>query len=183
MLLKSEQKMFNTKTVRELIFKGAERDAKNSEGLKPCDMIDKIEDEQIKAELSKILGDQPCYMPCFHVKQPLKKLEKSKLTMFSYFGMMATALLLVICFVFPYSEPSYYMTPVLIMFMFSSFFFGWASIKDPGYIKKSQKLSFLRLNKYFDPSYICPTCEVLRPQESRHCYICNKCVDRFDHHC
>lgn len=64
----------------------------------------------------------------------------------------------------------------IIAFLLSCF-------KDPGYVKKSSKVSFLRLNQYFDPSYICPTCEVLKPQDSRHCYICNKCVDRFDHHC
>jgi len=58
-----------------------------------------------------------------------------------------------------------------------------STCKDPGYVKKSHKISFLKLNEYFDPSYICPTCEVLKPRESRHCYICNKCVDRFDHHC
>ena len=50
-------------------------------------------------------------------------------------------------------------------------------------MKKSSKISFLKLNEYFEPSYICPKCEILRPQESRHCFICNKCVDRFDHHC
>ena len=30
---------------------------------------------------------------------------------------------------------------------------------------------------------LCPECEVIRTNRSRHCSICNKCVERFDHHC
>ena len=35
----------------------------------------------------------------------------------------------------------------------------------------------------YEPSALCPDCKVLRTPRSRHCYQCNKCVDRFDHHC
>lgn len=58
-----------------------------------------------------------------------------------------------------------------------------SSYKDPGHVKKSDKISFLKLNKYFDPSFLCSSCEILKPEDSRHCYICKKCVSRFDHHC
>lgn len=37
--------------------------------------------------------------------------------------------------------------------------------------------------KSFDPVLLCPDCEVIRTDRSRHCSICNKCVERFDHHC
>lgn len=30
---------------------------------------------------------------------------------------------------------------------------------------------------------LCPDCEVIRTKRSRHCNICNRCVERFDHHC
>lgn len=30
---------------------------------------------------------------------------------------------------------------------------------------------------------ICPECEVVMGSRTRHCAICNKCVERYDHHC
>ena len=35
----------------------------------------------------------------------------------------------------------------------------------------------------FDCGMICPECQVLRTKRSRHCNLCNRCIDRFDHHC
>ena len=37
--------------------------------------------------------------------------------------------------------------------------------------------------KIFDPVLLCPDCEVVRTDRSRHCSICNVCIERFDHHC
>lgn len=41
----------------------------------------------------------------------------------------------------------------------------------------------MEVMKIFDPVLLCADCEVVRTDRSRHCSICNKCVERFDHHC
>ena len=56
-----------------------------------------------------------------------------------------------------------------------------ASVKDPGYLKPAHK--FLDLLKEVHPCEMCPDCQVLRSSRSRHCAICNRCCERFDHHC
>lgn len=86
MICNNPEHIFSTKTVRELIFKGAEVNAVNKDGKRPIDYVETLKEENIKEEIKKILGPQPCYLPCFHFRQPLMKLEKSYMTYFFYVG-------------------------------------------------------------------------------------------------
>ena len=49
--------IYDSKNVRELIFKGASRDLKNNDGHRPIDLLDNLEiKDDLKAELRNILG-------------------------------------------------------------------------------------------------------------------------------
>jgi hypothetical protein len=30
---------------------------------------------------------------------------------------------------------------------------------------------------------LCPICKIIRPPKTKHCFICNKCINNWDHHC
>lgn len=59
-----------------------------------------------------------------------------------------------------------------------------ASARDPGKLRPNFKsVTFLDLLLKFNPTELCPDCKIIRTSRSRHCAICNVCVERFDHHC
>ena len=58
----------STRSIKELLIKGADRDAREKNGLKPLDLVEKVEDNEVKAELRELLKKQTNLMPCCHFR-------------------------------------------------------------------------------------------------------------------
>ncbi len=121
------------------------------------------------------------------IKAPLKKIEKNSRTVFLYIALILVSYL--ISNYFFYLEPyhlkigDFMIYSVHVAFALSNILFMMAWLRDPGYLRKDKSIDFFQIIERFDPNHLCPECEVIRTERSRHCNICNRCVERFDHHC
>ena len=157
LLVKNVYKLDSSKLVRELICKGADRDAVNLEGKKPIDILkhecsqhekngDRLMSNNLRQELEEMLGPQPVYIPCCHVKQPLMKIEKSYSTMAFFVTIMLATYGFLWQSLFPYTNNNYFAYPITVLLVLQFVAFVIASVRDPGIIKPSKNISFLKLN-------------------------------------
>ena len=66
-----------------------------------------------------------------------------------------------------------------------------ASFTNPGRINKSVPKADLEraIKRYgydqivFDRFGWCDTCDIPKPARSKHCSLCNICIEKMDHHC
>ena len=113
------------------------------------------------------------------------KYKRTKRTQIFYVSSMVMLLYIHLTLVIPFSPAStftYIETLVhILVWIITAISFFLASCKDPGYLKQEYQLMHLLENFHSDD--ICPRCEVLTTPRSHHCAICDRCVERWDHHC
>jgi hypothetical protein len=92
-----------------------------------------------------------------------------------YCGLFAIrSFLLIVCVVRTDYFYIYVTSLALICLSMTSFMIS--SCKDPGFVKK-ERTGILGLVERYRCEFICPFCECIKNHETRHCFVCNKCVD------
>lgn len=94
-----------------------------------------------------------------------------------------------------------YVYMFFVLLFVSSFFYVTASVINPGYLAKNlnhqersipehqqQKISnddtvTGEVAKETSVSRYCRVCCTIQPMRTKHCYMCGRCVRKFDHHC
>ena len=89
---------------------------------------------------------------------------------------------------FPHKIISYNLIYILYTILFLAVYnFYLCSISDPGIIRK-KNISFLKQKYPYDFLFNsdkpkCKKCNFQKINRSKHCRICDKCIEKFDHHC
>ena len=91
----------STRAIKELLIKGADRDAVEKNGLKPIDLVDRIDDLETKEELVGLLKKPTFILPCCHLRQPMIKVEKSASQVVLFLFLMCGTFLANMIFVYP----------------------------------------------------------------------------------
>ena len=167
----------NSRSIKRLIYRGADVYMKNNKGENAFDIVNKNNklDNDKKLEIKEILNRK------YYLKAPYY--------LFLFFHFLF--IYFIIIFEFPFID----LKRIILLYRIYLSWTGlvWIYIiyflnKSPGKIKTNKKKYLLNLiendNKNeIDMWYYCIKCQIKKEANSNHCYFCDECYSDFDHHC
>jgi palmitoyltransferase len=174
------------KIVLKLLQKNADRNLANNKGELPIDLARKKNHKKI----AEILGEED-FNPLCSLQMPKYYIQPKDIYKKFIILMIVIPEIVIYIFILPYLE-GYVQTFINVPAFILSLLFYFIFIgKDPGYKKNNQMEKdargkyplIIKVNEGVDVRNYCPKCFIQKSYNIKHCFICDKCVEDFSHHC
>ena len=168
----------HTRIIKKLLQNGANSNIVNNNKISPIMLA------RESRELSDIFDKKGICQKLFFKPDISKKSRFSNINMLLFIILHFTVIFLTFIMLMPYFDDTFvslfYLTISLILFIL----FFVLSFSDPGSLvnnKYRDMLDIVERGELLED--YCPQCLIKLNYRIKHCLICQKCVDEFDHHC
>ena len=171
----------------KLLQNGADPSLLDKKGQSPLDAAKKKNLEELKQILENSQSTQ-----CCNIKAPVRQIKKSYKNIICVFFFQILATMIMFCSILPIFLYKYdSILGAILFYCYSSllliFFIIYILLLkiNPG-IKEANSLEYLEneiLDKKKDLTKYCYKCFIKKTTTSKHCIICDRCYEDFDHHC
>ena len=176
----------NDKIVLKLLQKNANKNLSNAKGELALDLAKKKNFRRIV----KLLEDND-YNPLCTLETPTKYIERNDFYKKLIFLMIIIPEIITFIYILPFLEGYINSIINLCLFVINLLVYVLLILKDPGYkineilIKESNGNYPLKSKvlENVDVRNYCPKCFMQKTINLTHCYICDKCVIGYQHHC
>jgi ankyrin repeat protein len=172
-------------TIKKLIKKNIDINKRDNNGLS---VLDLVKDNDKYKNIEKIIFEythKNCLGLNYHIND-----KKNKYAKFIVFNILTLFIILsILYFFFPYMREQRILLPIIeYSFSISTIIFLGLYIyiifSEPGIIIKNNNDTWIDIiNKRKNINKMCPYCMLEQGKFSKHCFLCNKCIEIFDHHC
>ena len=164
--------------IKKLLQNGANKNILNKNKISPVMLA------RENPELSEIFLKKGICQKLFFKPDINKKTKLSNINMLLFIILHITVIFLTFVMLMPYFDDTIFSLIYLTVSFLLFVLFLVLSFSDPGKLINNEDSSMLDIVEKGEllEDY-CPKCLIKINYRTKHCLICEKCVDEFDHHC
>ena len=168
----------HNRIIKKLLQNGADKNILNKNKISPAILA------RENPELSDIFAIKGICQKLFFKPDINKKSKLSNINMLLFIILHFTVIFLTFIMLMPYFDNTYFSILYLIESFLLFILFFILSFSDPGTLVNKKYKNFLDIIEQDELlEYYCPKCLIKMNYRTKHCLICEKCIDNFDHHC